>query len=886
MERTLQLVATKLLVPPQRPGQVVRTRLLRLLAGALTRPLTLVTAPAGFGKTTLVSAWLRDRVTRSAWLMLDEDDNEPGRFLDYLVTAVRGMDDQAFAVARTPLGSAGSASLPAMVAALVNDLAEGGADLVLVLDDVHVLADSEIIDVIGFLVEYCPPRLHLVLLGRQEPDLPLARWRGRGLLGELGTADLRFSGEEAAALLRSVAGRAVTDATVAALNRRAEGWAAGLQMLGIGLREGTSEPGTAPSVRIGSGDRYVLDYLAEEVLRGQPDELRSFLLRTSVLDRLTPALCDAVTGRADSARVIRALERANLFLTPLDDTGYWHRYHGLFADYLRAELDPVTAAESHALAAAWFAEHDWPAETIKHAVAAGDSALAVRTVRLVVDDQVRRGELASMLSWLTRMPDEVVRAHADLAGFKGWLLYLAGRVDEAETYARIADAGMPADAPAADRAMLRTFQAYLALTRGRLAGAAELATVALDLLADSTSFFRAAAMGVLAQARRLTGDRRGAIEVLREAVRLGERSGNPLSTLEATGYLAPLLFVQGRLREAVVLCEQALNEQALAPGGQGRPPPMAGLVEVPLGTLRYERDELDAAKRLLVDGIAHCEQLGTTSYALLGLRTLARLHLVRGAVDDGFHALLTARRQADAAEDHRRARLVIATIAELHLRTGNLAAAEQVLGEIVGERFSASDHEQLTRARLLIAGNAPQAALDALAGIHARATDEGRDGSLVAILTVSARARSALGDPSCARDLLARAVELAAPDGYRRTFLDEGAALIPLLREVRDTAPAFVADLLARLARAGPGRSSGPASELRVVDGVGVIETLTHTQRRILTLIATGMSNRQVADKLFITVGTTKWHLNQIFGRLQARNRTEAVARARELRLL
>jgi LuxR family maltose regulon positive regulatory protein len=309
---------------------------------------------------------------------------------------------------------------------------------------------------------------------------------------------------------------------------------------------------------------------------------------------------------------------------------------------------------------------------------------------------------------------------------------------------------------------------------------------------------------------------------------------------------------------------------------------MAGLAEVPLGTLRYERDELTEARTNLEHGIARCEQLGTTSYTLLGLRTLARLHHAQGRTDEGFAALLSARRQADAAEDYRRARLVVATIAELHLRSGNPAAAEEALREISGDQPSSSDYEQLTLARLRLAQHDPRAALAVLAPIEDRASREGRDGSLVAILAVTALARAELGEPT--GDVLARAVAIAAPEGYRRTFLDEGPALVALLKDVRSVAPAFVADLLSRTRGAPAHRAGG--TEVRTVDGIGVVETLTETQRRILGLIATGMSNQQVADKLFITVGTTKWHLNQIFGRLQARNRTEAVARARELNLL
>lgn len=882
----MRQVATKLLVPPLRPGHVPRARLTALLDEALTRPLTLVTAPAGFGKTTVVSTWLRGISARSAWVTLDEDDDVPGRVLECLLIALREVDERLGKSARSLQRSSGqSASVLAILTELINELAGEREDLVVVLDEFQSVTQPEILDATAFLVEHCPPRLHVVLLSRQEPALPLSRWRANGVAAEIGTAQLRFAADEAAALLASVSGSTVTEESAAALLRRTEGWAAGLQLFGIALREGSAVPSSASSVRHGAGDRYVLDYLADEVLREQPPELRAFLRRTSVLDALTPGLCDAVTGCTDSAEVLRGLERANLFLSPIDGAGRWYRYHGLFADYLRSELTEEEAAEAHSHAAAWYAEHGAPTDTIKHALAAGDNALAVRTVRSVAEDQVRRGELASLLSWLNRLPESEVRSNPDLAGFKGWLLYLGGRVDEAESYAAHAQATIPPDAPATAVAMLRTFQAYLALTQGRSARAAELAGTALDLLGESTSFFRAAAMGVLGQARRLTGDRGGAIEVLRAAVRLGERSGNALSTLEATGYLAPLLYVQGRLREAVLLCEEALAGPALS--GSGRRRPMAGLVEVPLGTLLYERDDLTAARRLLVDGIDRCEQLGTTSYSLLGLRTLARLHIAKNAPDDGFRALLAARRQADAAEDHRRARLVVATTAELHLRNGNIAAAEQTLAEITDDRPSTSDYEQLTVARLLLAKREPRRAVEVLDEIEDRAVGEGRDGSLIAIRTVSARAREALGDTGQARDLLAQAVASAAPDAYRRTFLDEGAELGPLLRAVADAAPEFVADLLTRFGPAPRKRASARrrVSELRTVVGVGVVETLTETQRRILGLIATGMSNQQVADKLFITVGTTKWHLNQIFGRLQAGNRTEAVARARELGL-
>jgi LuxR family maltose regulon positive regulatory protein len=905
------LLTTKLYIPATRSDAVLRPRLIALLDQGLARKLTLIAAPAGFGKTTLIAAWLNARTedrglraepaplsppssslsTRAAWLSLDDDDNDPVRFLTYLIAAVQTIDP---AIGQTALAFLGAPQLPSvatLLTLLINDLASLSDQIVLILDDYHVVTNAEVHTAITFLLDHLPPQLHLVMTTRDEPPLPLARLRVRGQVYELHLHDLRFTVEEAAAFLTHTMGLAVTVEEVQTLEQRTEGWVAGLQMAALSLQGYARAYGASALARavnaFGGGHRYVIDYLAEEVLRQQPAEIRAFLGQTAILERLCAPLCDAVTGQNNSQAILAHLEQANLFLIRLDDERRWYRYHTLFADFLRTEAPEPEQRALHHKARAWYEAHGFVAEAIKHALAAHDLAEAARLIRDSFEAMAQVGEFTTLLGWLNTLPEQLVRSDSDLSCHKGWVLYLRGQIDAAEGYAAAATAQQRPDASPLQQGMLLAFRAFLAINRGEPARAVQLAQAALSLLGDTESFFRTTALSHLGQALRLTGDRQLAIQTLRQAVQLSQHLGHHLITLEALGYLAPLLYMQGQLREALALCQQAADQYR---DTRGNPLPMAGLVHVPLGILAYETDDLDRSHYHLETGIALCQQLGTVYSTLVGLRTLARLYYGRGDLDAAWTTLETAHQLAAQSENRQRIRLVNAVTAELQLREGRVAAAARTLADLRDAADARSQHETLTYAHLLLAQGHAHAAQRALAQFEETARRQGRSGSLIAIHLVQALAEQALAHPAAARERLEQALILAAPVGYRRVFLDEGPAIAVLLSQARHVAPAFVASLLDAFPRTeGRGLSAeslAPAHAVLSPQSSALVEPLSEAELKVLRLVASGLSNREIADRLVITVGTTKWHLNQIYGKLHVRNRTEAVALARQLRLL
>jgi LuxR family maltose regulon positive regulatory protein len=912
---------------------VPRPRLIELLDRGLACKLTLIAAPAGFGKTTLIASWLADKAkgkrqkvkedatedenvlpftfslvpSKVAWLSLDDDDNDPVRLLTYLIAAVRTIEP---AIGQTALAFLGTPQLPSyttLLTLLINDLASLPGRSVLVLDDYHVVTNAEVHTAITFLLDHLPPQLHLVMTARDEPPLPLARLRVRGQVNELHLHDLRFTVEEAAAFLTHTMGLAVTSEEVQTLEDRTEGWVAGLQMAGLSLQGSARAHGAWALARavntFGGGHRYVIDYLAEEVLRQQPDEIRAFLRQTAILDSLCAPLCDAVRGIEDekltpdpgrsqfssleSQLMLEHLERSNLFLIAIDDERCWYRYHTLFADFLRTELPQPEGRALHHKASAWYEAHGFVADAIKHALAAQDMTAAARLIRDSFEAKAKVGEFTTLLGWLNALPDQLVRADSDLSCHKGWVLYLRGQIDAAEWYAAAATAQQRSDASPLQQGMLLAFHAFLAINRGEPARAVQLAQEALTLLGDSESFFRTTALSHLGQALRLTGDRQLAIQTLHQAVQLSQHLGHHLITLEALGYLAPLLYMQGQMREALTLCQQAADQYR---DTRGEALPMAGLVHVPLGILYYETDDLDRAQYHLEAGIALCQQLGTVYSTLMGLRTLARLHYARGDLDAAWATLAAARQLAAQSENRQRIRLVSAVTAELQLRQGQVAAAARTLADFGDAADTRSQHETLTYARLLLAQGHPLAAKRALAQFEDAARRQGRNGSLIAIHLVQALVEQALGHPGAARERLEQAIILAAPGGYCRVFLDEGPAIAALLPQARRVAPGFVASLLDAFSRTeGRGLSAEsltPNHSVLSPQSSALTERLSEAELKVLRLVASGLSNREIADRLVITVGTTKWHLNQIYGKLHVRNRTEAVALARQLQLL
>ena len=895
------LLATKLHMPGPRAGQVPRPRLTARLDEGLARGLVLVCAPAGYGKTVLLADWTRRGGQPVAWLSLDAGDNDPARFWRHAVAALdRARPGTGERVAPL-LGPPAPSSFQGLVTALINDLAADQA--LLVLDDYHLISSRQVHESLAFLVEHRPAGICVVLASRSDPPLPLARLRARGQLAEVRVAELRFTPAEAGELLQPVAS-ALPDASVAALAARTEGWAAGLQLAALSLR-GQHDAAAFVAAFTGS-HRYVLDYLAEEVLEGQDEQLRTFLLETSVLGRLSGPLCDAVTGREGSQALLEEAERAGLFLIPLDEVRGWWRYHHLFADLLRARLQqeqPGRAAQLHRNAAGWYEQHGLADDAIGHAAAAGEMLWAARIIEQHFDLVHRiRGEAATIDRWLSVLPAEVVRSRPRLLLAQAHMAADSGHPEVVEPLLDAVDCAPPgwADEPfepasGAAASFLINVPALTALNRSYLAqlhGDAEAtAAFATQTLAESQpeeGALSATAHGFLAVAEWLRGRLTEAERALASSV-TGWRETGQL-TLIAWGYyeLVLIQLAQGRLDAAALTCEQALDSLVTS----GRPTPAAGPSYAGLAEIAYQRDELDVALRYATEGIALCRQFVYTPPLAGGLATLAMIRQATGDLAGALEAIT----EADQAAPGPAGLLnpVPAQRARLLLAQGDLPAATRFAQDNgLGpddEPDYARESGHLVLARILLAQDRPGQSLALLDRLHAAAKAQNRTGSLIETSALRALALAATGDEAGAVTTLAGALLLACPQGHVRVFADEGppmAALLGRLVAAQRTGSGFQAaagvplGYLARLQRAfgsgQPARDPVPS---------GIVDPLTSRELEVLEKLAAGRSNQAIARELVVTLDTVKKHVGHVLGKLGAANRTEAVARARELSLI
>lgn len=871
-------VSAKIGMPAPGARIVARPRLAALLCDGLRQPLTVITAPAGFGKTTLVSSALREYAGefKVAWLSLDEEDNHLIRFLYHVVATLQSVAPE---LGRAPIFLIGRLQPPApndLITALLSEIADSGLRIVLVLDDFHVIPAPEIHAAITFLFEHMPEELRLVLISRKVPDLPLARWRMQQRLSEIGLDELRFSLDESSQFLAQAMGLTLHADLVRALERKTEGWIAGLQMAALSLRH-SSDPASMESfaqrVAMFSGEhRHVLAYLAEEVFSQQAPEVQDFLRRTSELDRLCASLCDAVTGLPDSRTMLNRLEQANMFLLRLDDTRQWYRYHQLFAEFLRSETDAEERRRQHLQASVWYEANGLEEGAIRHSLAARDYPSTVRLFRAFADDVLSRGELSKLRAWLDELPVELVSAHSDLACYKAWVLYLGGRTAQAQPFAMLARELEAGDEPPTRAGMLAAIHAYIALSWGDPRDAVAFAKQALTRLGDSPSFFRVYAHSLLGQAQVMMGDRVAAVDTLSKGVQLGQQLDNPFMTVDAMGPLIDVMMALGQLREARAMCQNAINRYA---EGKDTPAPLAALVYIQLGILDYEQNDLDAARYRLQTGIDLSRQLGMVFYALLGLRALAKLQHVCGEREAAWNTLGEASAIAQRPESARRRRLIALVIAELQLREGNSDGAARTLDETRALVGGCREDEDLLGARVYLAHQQPTRALNALAPLEEKARRDNFKGTLMAINVLQALSKKALGEKAAAARYLASAVSLAASGGYRRVFLDEGRAVAEILGEIRHVDPLFVKELIESF-----------AADEATLPTAALHENLSRMEREILKLVNLGLTNQQTAEKLGITLSTTKWYLTQMFSKLNVRNRTQAIARARQLGLL
>ena len=892
------LLATKLRVPASRPDLVPRPRLTARLDEGLPRGLVLVCAPAGYGKTVLLTDWAQRSRRPVAWLSLDAGDNDPARFWSHTVAAL-DPDRSGIGERVAPLlGPPAPSSFQGLVTALINELA--GDEVLLVLDDYHVIGSPQVHESLAFLVEHRPAGLCVVLASRNDPPLALPRRRALGQLAEMRAAELRFTPAEAGELLQHAA-PALPDASVAALAARTEGWAAGLALAALSLRGHDDAVGFVAAFT--GSHRYVLDYLAEEVLERQGEQLRTFLLETSVLERLSGPLCDAVTGRAGSQALLEEAERAGLFLIPLDEVRGWWRYHHLFADLLRARLReerPGRLAQLHRNAAAWCEEHEMADEAIGHAAAAGEMLWAARLIERHFDEVFNlRGEAATVRRWLSVLPAEVVRSRPRLLLAQALMAATSGHIEVVEPLLDAVECAPPdwADEPfeptagvAASHlinvpALTTLHRGYLAQLRGDAEATAVFAAQMLAEIKPGERLPSAAAHGFLAVAEWLHGRLAEAERAFAASVTGWRETGQP--TLIAWGCyeLALIQRARGRLDAAALTCEQALDSLVTS----GRPPPAAGPGYVGLADIAYQRGELDLALRQATEGIALCRQFVYTTPLASGLATLAMIRQATGDPAGALEAITEAERASPGPAGLLNP--VPAQRARLLLAQGDLAAAarfpqENGLGPD-DEPDYARESAHLVLARILLAQGRPGPALALLDRLYAAAKAQERGDSLVEAGALLALAQAATGDEAGAVTTLAEALLLACPQGYVRVFADEGSPMAALLgkliaaQRTGHVAAAVPLGYLARLRRALHTGQTAPDPGLS-----GIIDPLTGREQEVLMMLAAGRSNQAIARELVITLDTVKKHVGHVLDKLGAANRTEAVARARELSLI
>jgi LuxR family maltose regulon positive regulatory protein len=889
--------------------------------------LTLVSAPAGFGKTTVLSDWLAHLAqhqphTRVGWLSLDDADNDLTRLMTHLLASLNSV---GLGVDIAVLESLHNASTSAAMTTVVNDVTRAtelapGEEWVLVLDDFHAISAPDVHEAVAFLLDHLPDRLHLVMATRSDPPLPLARLRSRGQLTELRGADLRFTASEAREFLNRAMGLDLTAANVDALEERTEGWIAGLQLAALSLRGIPGRGEVAGFIEAFTGsNRFVIDYLADEVLARQPVHVRDFLLGTAVLDRLTGSLCDAVTGNADGARMLEDLERGNLFLVPLDTERAWYRYHHLFADVLRARLRaeaPEQVSRLHQRAGDWFAAQGFVEDAVRHALAAADFDRAAYLMEEALPELRRTRQDGLLLAWVRSLPERVVRRSPVLSILAGWSLMMSGDLDGLESRLDDAEAALAAGAHDHDLATawadtddLRTapatisvYRASLAQARGDVVGTVRHARHAVDLAGPEDHFVRGAGAGFLGLAAWAAGDLKEALSTFSAAVRSLHAAGNLVDALDGTVVLADMWVASGRPSRARRLCEQAL--QTASNGGHPYLRATADL-HVALAELDRELDNLTSAEAHLETARVLGEQTSITENRHRWFVAMAQVRVAACDFD-------TATRLLDQAEELYRhgfypdVRPIAAMRARVQVAAGDLTSAA---GWADDRRVGVGDdadylheYEHLTLARLLLAqqrterhtaqADAPSPVDEVLAlldRLHAAATDAGRYGSVLEIRVLQALAHHAHGDQPAALAALSCALgEAPEPDDHVRLYLDEGAPMLAILNQVASTTDPVAGAERGEEVR---GRARRLLQRAQGVKGTKrpqppLAETLSQRELEVLRLLDSELTGPEIARELYVSLNTLRTHTKRIFTKLDAKTRAVAVHRARERGLL
>ncbi|MBI5965910.1 MAG: helix-turn-helix transcriptional regulator [Chloroflexi bacterium] len=904
------ILATKLYIPPIRPQLVLRPRLIEQLNEGLfsSRKLTIISASAGFGKTTLVSDWVASCERRIAWLSLDEDDNDPARFLTYLITALQTIVPNIGAEVLQMVQSAQLPPLESILTILLNEIGTIPDNFILILDDYHVIEDKEVGKAMTFLLAHLPPQIHLVITTREDPNLPLARLRARNQLTELRTADLRFMPSEATEFLNQGMRLNLSEEDVAALEARTEGWIAGLQLAAISI-QGHKDAGNFIKSFTGS-HHFVLDYLVEEVLQQQPERVQDFLLCTSILDRMTGPLCDAVllNSLASGRDTLEQLEHNNLFINSLDNERSWYRYHHLFGGLLRQRLGKMRTPEEiagyHLRASEWHEKNGDPTQAFHHAVSAGDFNRAAMLAEKHWREMNESFQMTAWLGWVKQLPEELICLRPVLCTQIAWGYMDISDVDASES--RLRDAERCLEGPSDEMVIVaedqfRSLPARIAIARTYNAqsvsdfpAAVKYAELALKLAPEEDHFMSAQTKAILGGTYWANGDLEAACKSMSDWIENAQKAGNFAFAIASASGKADILTEQGHLREALKTYQGSLQ---LATEHAAESQRIIAHHHLGLALLYHEMREDETAAQHFQKSMELGQQSVLRDWSYRKYLAQARLKESEGDLDSALDLLDDAKRfYARSLIPYTRP--IDALKVSIYLKQGRLSNAQEWVRE---HGLSANDDlnyvrefEHITLARVLIAeyqSNREERFI--LDGLHLLehllkvAEDQNRMGSVLQILMVAALAHHAAGSTPQAFASLERTLRLSQPEGYFRTFVDEGEPMRALLsafqtwiekqpRSQYQELGVYTGKLLSAFAQ--PSGIGKPAS--------GMAEALSPRELEVLRLIAQGLSNNEISQKLFLALNTVKGHNRIIFSKLQVQNRTEAVARARELGLL